>query len=150
VERVRGKTPVGIVAVNGEGKVILISQFRIPVDKRCVEIPAGLTGDGEDVEEGFEKAAVRELEEETGYTAEKMEFLTEGATSAGLTSERIMLVRAVGVKKIGAPRPDGDEDIAVHEVALEDADSFLRQREAAGELVDPKVWAALYFLTRNR
>jgi ADP-ribose pyrophosphatase len=141
--------PVGIAAVTAEGRMILITQFRVPVGKICVEIPAGLAGDGEDAGESWKVAAIRELREETGFTARDMEHLTAGPTSAGLTDECIRLVRAIGVERAGMPEPDGDEKIEVHEVALEEVDAFLAGREARGEVVDPKVYAALYFLKRT-
>jgi ADP-ribose pyrophosphatase len=146
--RVRGSTPVGIAALTAEGRVILISQYRVPVDAVCVEIPAGLVGDS-DAGEDWHTAARRELEEETGFTARRFELLSEGPTSAGLTSERIRLVRARDVSRIGAPTPDGDEEITVHEVPLAEVDAFLAAQATAGRLVDPKVYAALYFLTRG-
>jgi ADP-ribose pyrophosphatase len=113
----------------------------------CVEIPAGLVGDS-DKSEDWRTAARRELEEETGYSADRFEALSEGPTSAGLTSELIKLVRAWGVRKIGSPKPDGDEQITVHEVPLERIESFLAAKVESGHLIDPKVFAALYFLTR--
>jgi ADP-ribose pyrophosphatase len=145
-----GRNPyaVGIVAVTEDHRIILITQFRVPVGRVCVEIPAGLVGDHSDAE-GWKSAAMRELREETGYTAETMELLTEGPTSAGLTNELITLVRAVGTKYEGAPEPDGDEKIEVHVVPLEGVDAFLAKRVAMGDLVDPKVYAALYFVLRN-
>jgi len=152
--RVRGTTPVGILAVDGEGRaearVILISQFRVPVGKVCVEIPAGLVGDAEaHLTEAWQEAARRELEEETGYTAESFEELSEGPTSAGMSAELIKLVRARGVKKKGAQMPDGEEEITVHEVPLREVDTFLRGQVGQGRLIDPKVYAALYFLNRS-
>jgi ADP-ribose pyrophosphatase len=50
------------------------------------------------------------------------------------------------VRKIGEPTPDGDEEITVHAVKLGEVEGFLRERVAAGDLIDPKVYAALYFL----
>lgn len=152
VRRTRGTTPVGIAALTDEAapRVILISQFRKPVGKVCVEIPAGLVGDAEaHASEAWQDAARRELEEETGYTADHFEELAEGPTSAGLTSELIKLVRARGVRKIGNPTPDGDEQITVHEIPLPEVPAFLRTHQAAGHLLDPKVFAALYFLTQR-
>jgi ADP-ribose pyrophosphatase len=150
VRRTKGSTPVGIAAMTQDSppKVILISQFRKPVGKICVEIPAGLVGDTHAAEE-WQAAARRELEEETGYTADRFEELAEGPTSAGLTSELIKLVRAHGVRKIGDPTPDGDEQITVHEIPLPEIPAFLRGEQAKGHLLDPKVFAALYFLTRG-
>ena len=147
VHRIRGRMAVGIIAVTPEGKMLLISQYRIPVGKRIIEIPAGLVGDGDD-EETWQLAADRELREETGWRAAKFEKLTEGPTSAGLTSECITLVRAMGLVKEGRQELDGDEDIEVHEVKVEEVVGWLREREAAGMMVDPKVWAGLYFVTK--
>jgi ADP-ribose pyrophosphatase len=147
VQRTKGRTPVGIVAVTPEARVVLISQFRVPVAAEVIEIPAGLVGDHEGgEEEQWEVAAKRELVEETGWAAETMERLTEGPTSAGLTSELIMLVRARDLTKVGEPQGDGDEHITVHEVPLTEVDAWLQAKVAARVLVDPKVYAALYFV----
>jgi ADP-ribose pyrophosphatase len=145
VQRNAAVTPVGIVAATPDNKVILITQHRVPLDKTVVEIPAGLIGDTAPGE-SWETAARRELEEETGWTADRFEKLTEGPTSAGLTSECILLVRASGLSRKGPQALDGDEKIDVHEVPLADAPRWLRDRQAEGLLIDPKVWAGLYFL----
>lgn len=149
VSRVRGKTPVGIIAMTADRRVLLISQFRVPIGADVIEIPAGLVGDHDgDENEDWELAAQRELLEETGYCADSMERLSEGPTSAGLTSERILLVRARGLTRQCEPQGDGDEQITLHEVPLDSADAWLGERIRAGTLIDPKVYAALYFLTR--
>jgi ADP-ribose pyrophosphatase len=151
VHRVRGQTPVGIAALTPDNRAILISQFRVPLQRTIIEIPAGLVGDKQgDESEAWQLAAQRELLEETGWSADKIEFLAEGPTSAGLTSECIKLVRAIGLTKRGDPTPDGDEQITVHEIPLDEVDAWLAAKVRAGELVDPKVYAALYFLTRSR
>ncbi len=147
VHRNGSATPVGIVAITADRRLLLISQYRIPVQKMCIEIPAGLAGDGEPNEE-WKTAAIRELREETGYSAEDMELLTEGATSAGLTSECMKLVMALGVHHVGEQELDGDEQITVHAIPIGQVEAFLREREQAGQLVDPKVYAALYFAMR--
>ena len=149
--RVRGQTPVGIAALTPDNKVLLISQFRVPLQKTIIEIPAGLVGDkpGEE-SEPWQLAAQRELLEETGWSADKIEFLAEGPTSAGLSDECIKLVRATGLIKRGNPTPDGDEQITVHEIPLPEVDHWLAQKAHAGQLIDPKVYAALYFLTRSQ
>jgi ADP-ribose pyrophosphatase len=146
VRREGNTMPVGIVAVTPEGRAILISQYRVPVEKTCIEIPAGLVGDGNSGE-SWKAAAIRELREETGYTAADMELLTQGPTSQGLTSECMIFARAIDVRKAGAPQPDADEQIEVHEVPLGDVPAFLKAQEAAGRMIDPKIFTALYFLT---
>jgi ADP-ribose pyrophosphatase len=140
--------PVGILAVTPEQKIILISQYRIPVGRTCIEIPAGLVGDTS-ADESWKSAAIRELREETGFTARDMEFLAKAPTSPGLTSECIILARAIGVSRAGEPEPDGDEKIEVHEVPVREAGAFLRSQEAMGKLVDTKVHMALYFLQNH-
>jgi ADP-ribose pyrophosphatase len=151
VDRVRGRTPVGIVALTPDDRVLLISQHRVPVDADVIEIPAGLVGDHDEpggVEESWEVAAGRELVEETGWEAGHVEQLSLGPTSAGLTSECILLVRATALKKVGEPQSDGSENITVHAVPLVEIDAWLDAKAKAGMLIDPKVFAALYFLRR--
>jgi len=145
VQRPRHTAPVGILAVTPDARLVLISQYRIPVGKICVEIPAGLAGDS-GAPESWKAAALRELREETGYAAQDMEFLASGPTSAGLTNECMLFARAVGLTKAGPPQPDGDEQIAVHEIPLADVPAFLRDQEAQGRLIDPKIYTVLYFL----
>jgi ADP-ribose pyrophosphatase len=146
--RIKGSTPVGIVAVTPHREILLISQFRVPVGKVIIEIPAGLVADT-DPTETWQAAAMRELREETGYAATGFEQLTLGPTSAGLTSECIRLVWAMDVKKAGPQSLQGDEQITLHLIPLAEVDAFLNQRVAAGELIDPKVYAALYFASRR-
>ena len=147
VRRVRGSTPVGIVAVTDEGKMLLISQHRVPIGSDVIEIPAGLVGD-QDAAESWVEAAKRELLEETGYSAESMEELALGPTSAGLTSEMIRLLRARRLRKVGVPHGDPTEQITVHEVPLTEVEGFLQAAQRRGVPVDPKVYAALWFVGR--
>ena len=149
VRRVGNPRSVGIIALNPDRQLVLISQYRFPIGKVCVEIPAGLAGDA-DAGETWQAAALRELREETGYTASDMEYLTYGPSSAGLATECILLARAIGARKAGPPQPDGDEKIDVHEVPLPDVPAFLRQQEQLGRVIDPKIFAALYFLSMVR
>lgn len=140
---------VAIVAVTDNRELVLVEQYRKPVGKKVIEIPAGLAGDIEDAEnESFETAAARELEEETGYTALKMEFLTEGPPSAGLSTEQITFFRARGLQKSSHGGGDETEDIEVHLVPLDSIDKWLKQREKQSSLVDPKVYTALYFANK--
>src|SRR5437763_3303193 len=111
---------VGIIAVTEEGKLLLVEQPRAPIGVNVVELPAGLAGDvaGQEAEE-LANAAHRELLEETGYAAEKMEFLADGTASAGITDEIISLFRATGLRKVGAGEGDGSEQITLHEIEVD-------------------------------
>ena len=139
---------VAILAVTDEGKIILVEQYRPPVGKRVIELPAGLAGDvaGQESEE-LAAAARRELMEETGYEAGEMNYLAEGAASAGITDEVINLFRATGLRKTGTGEGDGSEDITVHEVPVAGVRQWLDERRAEGCLIDLKVFAGLYFVS---
>jgi ADP-ribose pyrophosphatase len=137
---------VGIVAVTDDRKLVLVEQYRPPVGKNVVELPAGLAGDVAGSEqEDLADAARRELLEETGYEAKEMTYLAAGAASAGIVNEVITLYRATGLKKTGAGAGDGDEKITTHEVPLVDVERWLAAQVAAGKLVDLKVYSGLYF-----
>jgi ADP-ribose pyrophosphatase len=136
---------VALVAVTDDGKLLLVEQFRKPVDAMVIELPAGLAGDGQYRNETLESAARRELREETGYEASQMEYLGGGPASAGLTDELITLFRATGLNKVGMPTPDGDENIIVHEIPLNEVPSWLTAQAERGALADLKIFSALHF-----
>jgi ADP-ribose pyrophosphatase len=146
VHRIRGRTPVAIAALTPENNVLLISQYRAPLNALCIEIPAGLVGDHSE-HESWQQAAARELLEETGWSASSFELLCHGPTSAGLTSEQIMLVRARELVKVGPAAGDGSEQITLHEIPLADAHAWLDDHARRNIPIDPKVYAALYFLS---
>ena len=135
--RTKGIRAVVILA-EYEGKVILIDQPRVPLGVRCVELPAGLVGDV-DPDATVEATAVKELEEETGFTAERVELLGEYYSSPGMLSESFTLVRAHGLRRIGAGGGDDNEDINVHLVARADVPGFIEQKRAEGFGVDVKL-----------
>lgn len=145
----RNNTPAGVAvaAVTESGSLLLTEQFRPPLQCAVIELPAGLVGDDEGFEdETLEQAAARELEEECGYRADRLQRLTHGPTSAGLTDEVIHFYQARGLTRTGDGGGVDGEDITVHAVALDQVPAFLAERESAGRMVDPKVYAALYFL----
>jgi len=147
VERKKVSGIVGIVAVTDENKMILIEQYRAPVNRRVIEIPAGLAGDivgSED--EALEIAAQRELLEETGFEAKTMTRLVDGVSSAGITSEVITLFRATGLTRTGKGGGDGSEDIEVHEIPVDQVHQWVQDREKSGAIVDFKVYAGLFFV----
>jgi ADP-ribose pyrophosphatase len=127
----------------------LIEQFRPPVGKRVIEIPAGLAGDetGHEMEE-LAAAARRELLEETGYEAKTMKPVGEGPPSAGICDEVIAMFVATGLTKTGDGAGDGSEDITLHEVPVSRVPAFLKRKAREGCLIDLKVYGGLYFLNQ--
>ena len=118
-------------------EVVLVEQYRVPVGGRCLELPAGLIGDDAGGEgEAAMDAAKRELEEETGYVAREWADLGEYWSSPGLVSESFTLLRAYGLKKVGAGGGDADENIVVHRVKVADLNDFVSARRAEGTAID--------------
>jgi ADP-ribose pyrophosphatase len=137
VSRTRGVSAAVILAAD-DGHVILVEQYRVPIGARCLELPAGLVGDEEEGE-GVAEAAIRELEEETGYRARRMIDLGRFHASPGMSSESFTLLRAEGLERIGEGGGVEGEDIAVHRVHLSDLPDFIAARRAAGCAVDAKI-----------
>jgi len=127
-----------VILAEYEGKVILIDQPRVALGVRCVELPAGLVGD-DDPNATVESTAVKELEEETGFTAERVERLGEYYASPGMLSESFTLVRAHGIRRIGDGGGDDNEDICVHLVARADIPNFVELKRAEGFAIDVKL-----------
>lgn len=148
-QRTVGGTAALIVAVTNDGELVLIEQVRPPIAARTIELPAGLIGDivgSED--EAPEIAAARELEEETGYSATRMELIASGTSSAGLSDERLLMYLAHGITKVGNGGGVEHEDIRVHLVPIADVPGWLVIKQGEGLVVDMKVWSALYFVSR--
>ena len=126
-----------VILAEHEGKTILIDQPRVAVGRRCIELPAGLVGD-EDPDATPETTAVKELEEETGFTADRVERLGDFYASPGMLSESFTLVRAHGVRKVGKGGGDENEDINVHLVPRSEIPNFIEQKRAEGFGIDVK------------
>jgi ADP-ribose pyrophosphatase len=137
VSRTRGVGAAVILAVD-DGHAILVEQYRVPIGALCIELPAGLVGDEEEGEAAA-AAAIRELEEETGYRAERMVDLGRFHASPGMSSEGFTLLRAEGLTRVGEGGGIAGEDIAVHRVKLEEVPALLAERRAAGVAVDAKL-----------
>ena len=136
-----------IGAVTPEEKIILLEEFRIPLNAWIVGCPAGLVGDHDGEEaEPLEVGVDRELQEEAGYTAGRIRLMSKGPTSPGLTDECISLVLCDQLKKVGKGGGLEGEQIVLHEIPLAEADAWLKQKEREGRLIDPKVYAVLYFI----
>lgn len=144
VGRARGIRAAAIIAIDedadGTRHVILVSQYRVPLGRFCLEIPAGLVGDDEGkAGEQAAEAAARELEEETGYAARKIEVLGEFYSSPGMVSECFTLLRATGLTKISEGGGTDSENIVVHRVPLSRLSDFVREWREAGHGVDVRI-----------
>jgi ADP-ribose pyrophosphatase len=146
VERVGSSGVVSIVAVTDAGELVLTEQVRRSVGGPVIDLPAGLVGDEQGLRhEDFLAAARRELLEETGFAARRFVLLGESPTSPGLTSETVVFVRALGLKRVADGGGIDNEKITVHCVQLARAAGWLRRRAKAGAQVDVKTYAGLYF-----
>ena len=147
VSRPNSSGIVIVVAVT-DGKLILVEQLRRSVNCQVIGLPAGLVDTAQDPahQESEPEAAIRELEEETGYTATVVREMARGPISPGATDEVMAIFVADGVTKKGAQRLDADEDIKVHLVDLVELPEWLRAREREGRMIDLKLFMGLSFV----
>lgn len=145
VKRARGIGAAVILALTDDDEVVLVEQHRVPLGRRCIELPAGLIGD-ETPGEAAAVTAARELEEETGFVADRWEELGEFAASPGMLGETFRLFRATGLRRVGrGGGVEGHEDIVTHVVGLADVPAFLDAKRAEGCAADVKLLAVLPF-----
>jgi ADP-ribose pyrophosphatase len=137
VSRARNISAAVIVAMD-DGHVLLVEQYRVPLGRACLELPAGLIGD-ETEGEAVAVAAARELEEETGYRPAKMTDLGSYYSSPGMVSEGFTLLRAEGLEKVGDGGGVEGEDIVVHRVKLAELPAFVAAKRAAGVAIDVRM-----------
>jgi 8-oxo-dGTP pyrophosphatase MutT (NUDIX family) len=116
---------VGVVAVDGAGRILLVGQHRYTLDEYSWELPEGGVGDGEAMEDG----ARRELREETGFEAARWRHLFRFTTSNSVTDERGDMYVATGLRP-GEAEPDPTEDLAVRWATLD---------EIMGEIADGRI-----------
>jgi ADP-ribose diphosphatase len=146
-ERTNPGGGVIIVAVTPEDRILFVEQWREAVRSKTIEMPAGLVGDLDgDAGESAVAAAEREIVEETGYRAGRIDFLMSGPSSAGMTNEIMSFVRARDLVREHSGGGDHTEDIVVHEVPRAEAAAWLLDRMHQGYSIDPKLFAGLYFL----
>ncbi len=142
VSRTRNIKAAVIIAIDNE-HIILVEQYRVPIGKACLELPAGLVGDEEEGENTL-IAASRELEEETGYKANKLKDMGEYYSSPGMVSETFTLVKASGLTKISEGGGVEGENITVHKVALNSVKDFIDKKRNAGIGIDAKLLLLLH------
>ncbi|MEO5716070.1 MAG: NUDIX hydrolase [Luteolibacter sp.] len=145
VRRPQSEHCVGILAITPENEIVLVEQFRIPMQKRVIEVPAGIVGDEpEFFGESLADTAGRELLEETGYRAGSVTPLIAAPTSAGMSSEYIHLFHAKDLVREHAGGGVAGEDIIVHHVPIPELRTWLAARVEEGMIVDFKIHAALW------
>ncbi len=142
VGRVRGIRAAVILAVE-DGHILLVEQYRVPLGRPCLELPAGLVGDQDDPDESVLAAAGRELEEETGWRARQLESAGEFCSSPGMVSESFTLVRARNLERTGPGGGTDGEDITVHRVPLAELSGFVEERRKAGVAIDVRIMGLL-------
>jgi ADP-ribose pyrophosphatase len=142
---------VVVAALTEDGNVLLVEQFRAPVGRRVIELPAGLAGDvAGAADEPLAEAAQRELIEETGYRAADFRHVFTGPSSAGLTDEIVAVFVATELTRVADGGGVEGECIDVHEIPLAEIDRWLEQRAREGFLIDVRVYTGLYFLRPAR
>ncbi|AVP97736.1 DNA mismatch repair protein MutT [Ahniella affigens] len=149
-ERVNPRGAVIVVALTPARELLFVEQYRPPIQATTIEMPAGLIGDlaGSEDEDILESAR-RELEEETGYQASRLDYVMGGPVSAGMSTEYAHFIRATGLTQVSAGGGDETEQIVVHRVPLAEAAVWLMAKQAEGFPMDPKIWSGLYFAERD-
>lgn len=135
--RTRGIRAAAILALDA-GEVILVEQYRVPLGRFCLELPAGLIGDETEGEDALESAQ-RELEEETGYRAAQWEALGEFWSSPGMLSESFTLMKATGLTRVTDGGGTDHEDIVVHRVPLGRVAETIAAHRARGHAIDVRL-----------
>ncbi len=141
VEHRVAKESVMVVALTSDNCIVLVEEFRPAVEASVICLPAGLVGDEGD--EDSASAARRELSEETGWEAGTLEPLGRGPGSAGMSSEIVVFYAARDARRTGEQGERERAEIRVHVVSLAGLVAWSREKERAGVLIDPKVWAGL-------
>lgn len=139
IERANCNGIVAIVPVKNAHEVLLIRQYRPPLDRYVIEFPAGLNDKGDSIEE----AARRELLEETGYYAGKIMYLTEGPLSSGASGEILSVYLAEDLEFSGTAKRDETEDIEVITIPIDEVHDHLTRFRSRGDLVDLKILGLL-------
>ena len=146
-ERTNPGGGVMIIALTDADKLLFVEQPRPAIQCMTIEMPAGLVGDvASHADENAIDAARRELLEETGYHAGRIDFLTEGPTSAGMSNEILAFVLARELTRVDGGGGDDTEEIIVHEVPRGEVMAWLLRLMGEGYSIDPKIFAGLYLL----
>ncbi|WP_075982209.1 NUDIX hydrolase [Bacillus massilinigeriensis] len=138
-ELIKHPGAVAILAITDENKIVMVEQYRKALERELVEIPAGKLEKGEEPR----ICAERELEEETGYECESLEWLISFYTSPGFADEIVHLYLAKGLKqKENAASPDEDEFVQLIELTLDEALQYVKEQK----IYDAKTVLAVQYL----
>jgi ADP-ribose pyrophosphatase len=141
-ELVKHPGAVAIIPITSDGKIVMVEQFRKPLERSIIEIPAGKLEPGEKPE----FTAIRELEEETGYGAMDLDVIQSFATSPGFADEVIHLFVARNLFKIAQPASlDEDEFVELLEVSIEEAEQLVAEQR----IFDAKTILAIMWAKNN-
>lgn len=143
-ERIGCSGAVAIVAITPDDELVLVEQHRIAHGQSVIELPAGLVGDvaGSEAED-WRVAATRELAEETGFQAGKLEALALCPTSPGFSSEVVRFVLAGDLRRVSSGGGDASEQIAVHLVPRCRCYAWLQTQAASGKAISALVYAGI-------
>lgn len=147
-ERINARGVVAVIAVTDDREYILTEQFRPAVGRLVIDLPAGLSGDIKGQKnEDHAVSANRELVEETGFSAGSLRHLADCPSSPGLTSEVVAYYLADELTRVSTGGGIESEQIQVQTPKLRTIKKWLAEQVAAGKLIDPKVYAGLYFIS---
>ena len=131
-----------IVAVTPDDAMLFVEQFRVPLQARTIEMPAGLVGDVH-ADESIELSAIRELEEETGYKAGKLTKLGSSNPNPALFSNHVHFFLAEDLTPTGTQHLDDDEFINYMELPIDEVIQGIGTSEFPHALMGTAL--ALYF-----
>lgn len=129
-----------VVPVTSDGKIVMVTQHRYPMNEILIELPAGKLGKGEDPQ----LCAVRELEEETGYKSDNIKELGSIYTTPGYSTEKLWIYLAKDLKPGDHNREEGEAGMEVFEFSLKEVEEKIYN----GEIVDGKTICGIY-LAKN-
>ncbi|OJG19033.1 ADP-ribose pyrophosphatase [Enterococcus canis] len=131
---------VAVIPITADNKIILVKQFRKPMEQVLLEIPAGKIDPGE--QQLPEVAAARELEEEIGMRAQELRLVTAAYLSPGFANEKLYIYFADQLERVENPRPqDPDEVLELHELTLAEAKTAI----ASGAICDIKTVCGIQY-----
>ena len=141
---------VCVLTITTDDEIVFVQQYRVPVASDVIELPAGIVGDGDDLHEDVCIAAERELDEECGYRAPSFALLTAGPPSSGLANEMCSIVIAKDAYRVHEGGGVDGENITTHVIPRAQVHQQLQDWAAQGLMIDPKVYAGLYFLEHQQ